>query len=57
MHPHHGGHIPRSAFSNWTRPESTVQYYVFQEEGLPDWVWIAGGAMAGILLALLSRGR
>ena len=55
-HPHHGGYIPQSAFSfPWTQPE--VNYFVIQDEGVPDWVWIAGGALAGILLALLTRGR
>jgi len=57
-HGHHGGgHIPRSAFGNWIRPELPVQYFVIQDEGVPDWIWIAGGALAGILLAVLTRGR
>jgi hypothetical protein len=30
---------------------------IFVEEPTPQWVWIAGGALAGILLAMLSRGR
>jgi hypothetical protein len=56
---HHGGHIPRSGFpwGNWAWSEPSVQYYVLQDEGVPDWVWIAGGAFAGIVLAMLTRTR
>jgi len=57
-HGHHAGHIPRSAFNNWNWPQPSVQYVVLQDEDqVPDWLWIAGGAMAGIVLALLTRGR
>lgn len=56
-HGHHGGggHIPQSAFwPVWTEP--SVQY-VMVDTPVPDWVWIAGGGLAGIVLALLARGR
>ena len=63
MHPHHhhggGGHIPTSAFSNWGNwgwPGPDVEYYYVQEQ-MPTWVWVAGGALAGMVLALLTRGK
>lgn len=60
-HPHHhGGHIPQSGFpwGNWGWAEPRIEYVVVEQESpVPDWVWIAGGALAGILLAVLARGR
>jgi len=59
-HHHHGGHIPQSGFPwglNWGWAEPRVQYIVLEDEGVPDWLWIAGGVLAGAVLALLSRGK
>lgn len=58
-HHGHGGHIPQSAFLNWGGwgwSEPSV-YVVEGQDAIPDWVWIAGGALAGVLLAVLTRGR
>lgn len=53
---HHGGHIPFSAFSGWGW--QYPQYEVIQvEQPAPTWLYVAGGALAGILLALITRGR
>ena len=58
MHPHHhgghGGNIPRSAFWNWGWGEPSVEYYVI-ENPVPEWAYIAGGALAGMTLLLLMR--
>jgi hypothetical protein len=50
---HHGGHIPVSAFSDWGWSEPSVQYFVVQDESVPQWAWIGGGALALLLLAVL----
>ena len=70
MHPHHmhgggghGGHghhgLPGSAFANWGGNWDYPGYETvyIEQQGVPDWVWIAGGAFAGILLALMTRSR
>jgi hypothetical protein len=63
MHPHHhvgGRHIPSSAFSNWGWwgwPQYETVYVEQIQPEVPTWVWVAGGALTGALLALLSRGR
>jgi hypothetical protein len=58
-HHHHGGHIPQSGFpwGNWAWAQPSVQYIVLEDEGVPDWLWIAGGVLAGAVLALLARGK
>jgi hypothetical protein len=59
-HDHGGGHIPESMFSNWGNwgwnPVYQPVDYLIQEP-VPTWVWVTGGALAGMVLALLSRGR
>lgn len=57
-HHHHGGHIPQSAFwGNWGYPDYSPTYLIEQPQEVPTWVYVAGGALAGMILALLSRGR
>ncbi len=56
---HHGGHIPSSGFpwGNWGWWSQPSVQYIVVDEPLPDWLWIAGGVLAGAVLALLSRGK
>jgi hypothetical protein len=61
-HDHHGGgHIPVSAFQDWGNwgwnPIYQPADYQVVQEPVPTWVWVAGGALAGMVLMLLSRGR
>ncbi len=65
MHPHQfphhggGGHIPQSVFSNWGNwgwSQPDVEYYVVENQ-MPTWVWVAGGALVGMVLAMVTRGR
>jgi hypothetical protein len=57
-HPGHGGHAPPPWFGNWGW-SGPPQYdtVMVESEAPPDWVWIAGGALVGIVLALLVRDR
>lgn len=58
-HDHGGGHIPQSEFQDWGN--WGWNYPQFEtltiQEPVPTWLWVAGGALAGMILALLSRGR
>ncbi len=63
---HHGGHHGgghHGGFSNWGGggwgwgwDALPVQYVeIEQEETPPLWVWVAGGAVLGILLATMTK--
>ncbi len=58
---HHGGHGGhwRPPFGNWGWGGMPVQYVEVEreEEAPPLWVWVAGGAALGILLAVMTRNQ
>ncbi len=62
MHPHGGhhsgggGHFPQFwGGGNWGGwPDYSPTVYV-EQPSLPTWALVAGGALAGLLLALLTR--
>ncbi len=60
MHPHghhggagHGGSFPQFWAGNWW-PDYQPTVYI-EQPSIPTWAYIAGGALAGVLLALLTR--
>ena len=58
-HPHHGGghhHNYQHPFNDWWAPSYYERIIVEpQDYTPPDWVWIAGGALVGAVLALIAR--
>ncbi len=56
-HPGHGGHQSPAWFDNWGWSGPQYDTVLVESDQPPDWLWLAGGALAGIVLALLVRSK